>query len=51
MKVIVILSIAKDLKSASKCIHVVVNRSFAMLRMTKKRQGFGVQTKTLRCLR
>jgi hypothetical protein len=29
----------KDLKSASKCIHVVVNRSFAMLRMTKKRQG------------
>jgi hypothetical protein len=37
LKVIVILSIAKDLKSASKCIHVVVNRSFAMLRMTKTR--------------
>ena len=50
MKVIVILSIAKDLKSASKCIHVVVNRSFAM-DDKEKTQGFGVQTKTLRCLR
>jgi hypothetical protein len=33
---LVILSEAKDLKSASKCIHVDVIRSFAMLRMTKE---------------